>query len=549
MAISPVDVETVVQQIKSSPDDMTGVETANSILSYLSFANRANDFVPRWWSPSRDAKLRELLSMTGAGMLNVALYTSTSKLLSIPYTIEPRDSSNASHARQAREIEMRIKTLSQYGSGLESVFHKFITDLLTQDNGGFMEIVSEGPKSTPASGSPIGLVHLDAQFVTRTGDPIYPIKYTSKSGDKIKYHFSRVIFASQMTSPMRDMHGVGRCALSRALDFTRTLIDLTLYRQERFGSRPASRLLVGKGIAAKDIAAAFRSAEVQEDADGQRRAGRNIAIGSSRTDIDIDSIQLTTANEFEEKTTTELALAGIALAFGLDAQELSSGSNGISQAEATISQARVRGRLPKQFVELIEREFNFKVLPPHLKMEFQFIDEDVEQREAVISDIRARRRERNLAGKVTTPEIELQIMRDEGDIDDIVFGLARLQNGKLPNGAPVESLFYSKDNSYTGPGGLLQVDDVEYLLVPGDKQHGDVKPILDALRARCYALSASSGAHAVQWRVNAALTAIDYVEKLYIGTAPGDDDENPADATVGRYHPRTARLRGATVEK
>ena len=488
-----------------------------SELQSLAWAEEAKDLVPGYWSPSRDKALRVFWKQPGAGHLASAMYNAQAKLLGIPFRIVPRDPSIVSHVEQAEKIQQRLSVVSEFGQGFLAAMSKWYEDYLSQDNGAFMEVLGNGKHDMSIEGAPIAIRHLDSSKCIRTGDPVYPVVYRDTNGkDKTDYklHFSRVIYASQMPSATEELHGVGYCAVSRAIDVAQTLIDMNVYKREKLGSRPHSRLYVGKGISANDIMSAFRMADTAMDQSGYKRYSRNVAIGSEdNSDIDIDAIDLTSMDQFDEGQSVPLAMNAIALAFGLNVNELWPSSSGGEGSKKT--GVRVRGKLPDQVTSTLEGEFNFKFLPPYLKMVFDFQDDDEDQQRAVIRDIRARSRERNMYGGTTKPQTERRVMLKDGDIDRNEFAEMELLDGRLEDGTPIESLFYSTDEFYTGPNGVLNLG-MQDLFIVSKNNAADILTAIGYARQRCYvALSLSAGNNTIT-KSKKALAALDRLEKLYI---------------------------------
>lgn len=491
----------------------------NSMLSELqslAWAEEAKDLVPPYWSTGRDKALRNFWKQTGSGHLSSAMYNAQAKLLGIPFRVVARDPSIVSHVEQAEKIRQRLDLVSEFGAGFEKAMAKWYEDYLSQDNGAFMEVIGGGKHDGPIIGAPIAVRHLDASKCVRTGDPVFPVIYRDgdvNDGGDFKLHFSRVIFSSQMPSAIKELNGVGYCAVSRAIDVAQTLIDMNVYKREKLGSRPHSRLYVGQGISANDIMSAFRMADTAMDKHGYKRYSRNVAIGSEdNSDIDIKAIDLTSMDQFDESKSVPLAMSAIALAFGMNVNEIwpSAGSSSGSK-QAGI---KVRGKLPDQVTSALEHEFNFKFLPPHLELIFDFEDDDEDQQRAVIRDIRARSRERNMMGGVTVSQTERRIMLKDGDIDRSEFVEMERYDGRLEDGSPVESLFYSPDPFYTGAGGVLNLG-IANPFVVGENDYDMVMVAIGEANQRCYAAIGLNSGNTVTTKAKYGLSALEKLNKLY----------------------------------
>lgn len=503
-----------VENIIAIADDTSGKEENDlfggpaGLMEQLSWAIKAKDTVAPYWSRKRDEDLRKFWKQEGATHISAAMYNAQTKLLSIPSRIVARDPSIVSHVRQAQEYNNRLNTLSEYGSGFYSALERFYEDFLSQDNGGFLEIIGAGNKAGLIEGPALAVRHLDAGRCVRTSDPIYPVKYTDDDGNQYALHYSRVIYKAQMASPDADLRGVGFCAVSRAIAAAQSLIDIMIYKQEKLGSRPMSKMFLGKGVRAEDIMRALRAGDLQMDKENLRRYSKNIAIGSESTDVDIKVIDLTSMDQFKEDVAVPYAMFAIAVAFGMDPNELWPGAAGASSAAASVALLRARNHLPSQVMSILENEFNFKFLPPHLQMVFDYQDDEEDQQQAVIRDIRARNRERNLYSRVTTVLTERRQMKADGDITEDLFNSMELSDGRLPDGSSVESLFYVDDDFFTGPEGLLNLGMPEPTVVIGADHDAQLEAI-DKAMSRCYRAYATESAPRMRLRVDMAVAALD----------------------------------------
>lgn len=182
---------------------------------------------------------------------------------------------------------------------------------------------------------------------------------------------------------------------------------------------------------------------------GFSRYSRSIAIGSDNPDIDIDIKNLHHIDPFDEKTGITYAMYGIASAFGLDVTEIwpVAGAQGSGDA-AKLQNMRARGKLPAQATEMMAHQFNTKFLPPYLQMRFDFRDDEEDQQRALIRDIRGRQRERDIGNGTLTIRAARQTMLRDGDIPRPLFREMEWHSGRLENGLPIASLFFSKEEPH-----------------------------------------------------------------------------------------------------
>ena len=147
--------------------------------------------------------------------------------------------------------------------------------------------------------------------------------YENFDGKLYKIHESRVIAMSSLPSAQQRMYGVGFSALSRCINYAQVLTDILIYKQEKLGSRPKERLIVGRrGITAEDIARAFMVADDQMNSMGLTRYSKTVVVApnvrTSSAEIDISVEDLVDAGQiFDEGQSLMLGMNTIALALGV----------------------------------------------------------------------------------------------------------------------------------------------------------------------------------------------------------------------------------------
>lgn len=440
-------IQSIINEEISQATGMELVEAEQS-MGIFSWLVRTGETIPPWWSRGRDIRLGQLWKESSH--LASAIYNAQSKMLGIPPIIVARNSSNEDHVAEAEELLHLMNATSGFGEGWLPTYAKFIEDYLTQDNGAFLEVIGDGPADGPILGLPLGVRHLDSSRCTRTGHPLYPVIIMGEDSRWYKLFWTRVIYMSQMTSPRREMNGVGLCGVSRCVEVAQTLVDMIRYKQERLGSRPQNQMLVGKGLTGKTIMAALRRVEEEQNSMGFTRYAKTVAVGSENPDIAIEKIDLTHLDPFDEAVSTNLGMYVIAAALGMDADEIWPSAGGsASKGEADLRRMRSRGRLPAQLTGELSKQFNLKVMPPYLKLDFDFKDDEQDQQQAIVRDIRGRNRTRDLEnGTMTTHAARRNMLIDE-DIDQFTYNDMELGDGRLPDGTTIGVLFFDDDPIYS----------------------------------------------------------------------------------------------------
>lgn len=479
----------------------SGMAFMGGLVDILVHMNRT---ISPWWSKQRDMELRAFWKDGESGSIVMGL--AQNKLATIPITIVPNDMSIVAHNRQALTMNDRLMNNSEFGLGLHGVMLKFVEDYLGQDNGAFMEILGDGPADGPIVGPVWGLRHLDSYHCLRTGDPIYPVMYTGEDGVLYKIHNARVIFVSQMPSSRRDMFNVGFCSVSRSLRILQNMHNVLNYQDEKMGARAASQILVGSGITGREIIKTIAASQHMMDNLGLENLSRTIAIGSPTGDIKLDRIELNDLKTFDEETTKTFAAYALASAWGLEFQDLIPISG--TKSSETISLQRARVRLPQAFMESFLQQANSKLVPPHLQVKMDFVDDQADKERSTIQDIDSRNFERQMSAGVTTPEVVQQIQFEKGYINRSQLRSMQLSRGKLENGAPVQSLFFNPN--YTD---MLILP--SWLLVTPATTPEVALEAISVNKMYIYAIVGETKSQPVHNKAEEALAALEWLESEY----------------------------------
>lgn len=406
--------------------------------------------IPSWWSPARDKVLRNFWKKTD--YLSGAVYAMESKMSTIPFRVIAKDPSNKDYVMQAEDITNTLYGSADFGQGWETCYGKAIQDLITQDNGMFLEIIGEGDPAGPLTGAPVSVAHLDSSRCQRTGNPTYPVIYHDVDGRMYKLHYTRVMYASLQTSPIAEMYGVGFSSVSRCANVAQSLYDILIFKQEKMGSRPHRKILVTRGgLDPNDLQTAFAMAESEMDSSNLSRYSKIVMTGSSSiADADVKEIDLSSLPDgFNEETSVNLGMATISLAFGVDARELwPATGGGATRADALLQHIKQRGKAPGHIIQITEQLFNMKFLPPHLMMVFDFQDDAQDRQVADTRKVRSDARTSDINNGSISVRIAREQMLSSGDIDRSQFMRMELEDGRLEDGTSVLSLFYSTDKFY-----------------------------------------------------------------------------------------------------
>jgi hypothetical protein len=422
-------------------------QPSNGLLSSIIFAYPHTGTVPGWWTAQRDAWLREEWIKHDA--LKIAVSTFVDKINTIPSRIVAKDSRNPQSQSDAQMMENIIMSQSGLFRGFKMEIKKAVIDYLTQDNGCFLYVMGSGERALTGGAS--GLYHLDAGRCERMSDPVFPVKYYDWDGKVYNLHYTRVIYFARNPSPISEYNGVGHSPVSVCLDARQELADMSIMSAEFMGSRPRRRIVyVKKGATIQQMIDALQKAESKMDNAGLTHFAYTtvLAPANRQDELDIDSIDLTnTPDGFDRMEVTIIDKSDIAAAFGLSPSDINvtygvagqSGAEGDTPGEVGI------GDGPNSFIEDLTGEINKKVLPKHLEIKFDFQDDRQDELQSKIWVNRSLARERDMSAGATSPRTERQRMLRLGEINEEEFEYQELQDGRLPDGTSVLSLYYDPD--------------------------------------------------------------------------------------------------------
>jgi len=361
----------------------------------------------------------------------------------------------------------------------------------TTDNGAMFEIIGRGSPVGPIIGPAVGLAPLDSWLCDRTSNPEFPIVYTDTDGRRYKLHRTRVATLSQMPSAIAEMRNVGMCWLSRCVNTVQNLADIGVYKQEHLGSRPLRAMGIGRGIRKGLIQSALAQSNAVMDQRGLRRRAQIPFLEDVPTDAGIDLVDFASLPDgFDERQSTELGMFTIALAGGVPPRWLwPATTTGATKADAMYQHVAGIGggagatlRAVATLLGGSERgakHSSGKFLPPHLRMVFDFQDDEQDRAHAQVAEIRSETRQRELLAGVITLRVARERALTAGDLSQAQFDQLELSEGRLPDGTDAIALF-EKDDAELSP--LLDIGVAEPLDVTANEPEATLLAIGGAER-------------------------------------------------------------------
>ena len=506
MAITEFNETVEAAQKKYFPDDKSGMGLLSGSIDI--HIVEAGDNLPAWWSTARDKALYEM--MLGSNHLSGLAYTATTKLANIPLTFRARDKTVTSHVDRATEFDKMIRVVSEGGEGLRIAMKRFILDYLVTDNGGFLEVMGDGPPDGPIVGMPWGVKHLDSLRCRRTGSPKFPVAFVDSGKDRKRYklHNTRVIYFAQQPAAMTRKRGVGFSSVSRSHLLGEVLKSQIVYKMEKMGSRPNTKVFVGDGLPAEKMMAAFVAAQSLQDQLGLEYFGKNVYIGGEG--IGLQATDLNNFDPFDEETGTLMAMYAIAFCWGLKIQEIWPVTG--SKASDQMSNMQARGRLPADFMSDLKEQFEHKLCPPYIEASFDYQDDDQDMMQANIRDIRSRAVARVAEYEIVDAAALRRLMMENGEISRPEFVRQQLADGMKEDGTPIAVLFHSEDKIHKM---LLTIDGVKDPLLYDENDAEDTISKIRINKNMCYLEIAQTKSTARNKRALESLAALNWLEREY----------------------------------
>ena len=369
------------------------------------------DMFPQWGTNfrRRDIELRKFWPTEP--ILASALFSTIGRNSAFSWSLEgPAETVN---------MVQHILNSADFGRGWGSFVSKVYTDVMTQDNGGWIEIIrAEDRPDSPA----IGLAHLDAARITRTGDLEEPAIFQDLKGVFHRMKWYQVQDMTDFPSPVAQMRGMQLCAVSRVLRAAQILRAIGVYQNEKIsGDNPNAIHLVG-GITSNTITTALEQHKAKQAERGMAVFTIPAVIASldPTATISVETLDLKTLPDgFNIEENMKWYISQLALGMGADYQDFAPlpGGNLGSSAQSLVLHQKSRGRGPALFMTAFEKLMNFHGVIPS-GVTFQFDETDVVE-------------ETEQATLLKTESQAYKDLVDTGALDDQAIRQLLLDNGRI----------------------------------------------------------------------------------------------------------------------
>jgi len=321
--------------------------------------------------------------------------------------------------RTAKQVSEMLHR-SEKGDGWVIMMLKLVFDVLTQDNGGFLEIVREDNRNYRSK--VLGLLHLDSAKCVRTADPLKPVIYVRDDGEPVVLNWWQVITFEDMPHPADSAKGRQLSFLSRVLKGAEIIREITKYKHEKVSGRFSRALHLVGGVAKGEIDRVKNQANMDADNAGLSSYMEPIIMAALDPNATVSHVRLDLASlpdGFDEETSLTWYITLIALASGGDFQDfapLPGGNLGTaSQSEILHRKSSQRGHA--MWVKQLEHKFRlYGVIPANITFAFGERDAVEEAQRSAIEEARARTRAARIQSGEITLQVARQIASDDGDL-------------------------------------------------------------------------------------------------------------------------------------
>jgi uncharacterized membrane protein YgcG len=340
----------------------------------INLAGLKDNGIPPWsyYPRVRDGILRTISKQEP--IMAGALYTFTSRIKSLRW--------NINGGRNSKKYYQRVFAEADGGRGFGEFISKVVTDLETQDNGAFIELVGAGREDKPLVGRVTEIWHLDSAQCWRTFDPEFPVIYQNPRDNTFKrLHKTRVIMLSNNPQPDERGRSIGYCAVSRALRMMQTMRNIQTFKDEKVSGRFKRGLIYGNGLTDKTFDQAMSRSEQISENKGFTVYNEIPVLLTMLPDMKLQMLDLASLPDgFDWEKEVNLYVYILALCFATDAREFwPATASGATKADATVQHMKAQGKGIGDIIKSIETAFNWQIMPSNGECEFEYDYTDDEQ--------------------------------------------------------------------------------------------------------------------------------------------------------------------------
>lgn len=402
-------VDTAIAPMDRNPNGAETLEDYKKDGGYVLYlAHRADNF-PAWgFDPiNRDIALREFWPTEP--FLASAFGSQIARYSSFPWVLEGPERTTA--------IYDSILNGCENGAGWQTMMMKLVTDIYTQSNAGWLEVIrtSDSP-SAPV----VSLRHMDAGRCRRTGYPDTPVIYWDLREKPHIMKWYQVIEFPEMPSPNILHRGLCLCVLDRILKAAQIMKAIQQFKLERVTGIKHHKLHLLGGFNQEILDSTMAQKMAVARSTGYVAYADPVLLAALRPDARIthESIDLNELPpDFNEEIFMKWYIGNISLAWEDEYQSffpLPGGNLGTAQQSQTMAD-KARSKGPAVFMRMVEQKFNYYgVLPRTIKFRFGEVDQAADAQKMQVFWRFSALIKMLVETKVITPEIAQLMLRDAG---------------------------------------------------------------------------------------------------------------------------------------
>lgn len=367
------------------------------------------------WSPvpyARDRVLREFWK--SEDILKTSIFVTVARYAAMQWSVIGPP--------LLREVAHDTLNMVEDGKGMQALISKVELDCLTQDNGGWVNII----RSENSSDSPmVSLKHLDSSRCRRTGVYDQPMVYwDALDAPHVMQDYQCEDFVD-FPAPEDRAYGSQMCAVSRIIEDARYIRDTAIFTHEKVSGRNPRAIHFVGGVSGKSVRKALEDHKRLSEAKSQFYVDPPIIPGNDPT-ATVSKVTLEMASlydGFSEDSAKRWYYQAVANALGVDSQDLiplPGGNLGTSQQSNNLSmKGNTKG--PALFQGSWTHFMNYKgVLPRDATFSYAERDPSLEMAELQMANLRAKNRQIRLGTQVApgelTPAMARQLAVRDGDL-------------------------------------------------------------------------------------------------------------------------------------
>ena len=327
---------------------------------------------------------------------------------------------------------------SNFGAGWINLQLKLALSVLTQDNGGFIEVIRDKPRrgQDPWTAPVLGLAVLSPNRCIRTGNPKQPVIYTSEEGQVSSLNWYQVVTFEDFPSVDPTHKGRQYSFVTRVLRAAEIISEITTYKQEKVSGQFARALHLIGGVSKNEIENASKAAKINADNAGLMRYMEPIILASLDPNATVSHVRVdlaTLPDAFDEDTALKWYITLLAMAAGSDYQEFSPlpGGNLGTSSQSEILHRKSQAKGHALWMKMLEHKLqNSRVIPKNVSFRFMHQDAIAEFERVKISSERGQDRAARIASNELTPEVAQLMAVDAGDLKPEYLSILNTQNNQ-----------------------------------------------------------------------------------------------------------------------